>query len=119
MNNRLELPVCGDCPVCLARTHALLREPRGGVLLPGPAPTAAGLNRHAERFGPGMVAETADQYGIVVKVERASKTTSSRGPSLKTRVAGHVGAGLSAELIAELENLSPGRARRLIDEVTP
>lgn len=112
-------PLCGGdaCPDCLGRTHALLREPRGDVLLPGARPTAAGLERHALRFGPGMVAETAAQYGIAVAVERPKKTT-PRGPSLRARVAAHVEAGLGAELIAEMENLTPGRARRLIDETT-
>lgn len=65
-------PICGDCDVCLRRTNALLRGPDAGVItLDGaPVPTAAALEKHAERFGSLMVPETAAEYGLTVAVEK-------------------------------------------------
>lgn len=111
-------PICGDCPDCLAKTHRLLRLRRGPSLLPGPRPTAAQLERHAARFGPAMVAETAAELGIEVVVERERKPRKASGPSLRTRVAQLVADGYSVEAIAEIEDLSPSRARRLVGEIS-
>lgn len=82
------------------------------------APTTAELERHARRFGPEGVAELARQLGVDVRVERPASTRKrAKGPTLKQRVAAHVAEGRGVELIAEIENLSPSRARRLIEEV--
>lgn len=81
--------------------------------------TAAQLERHAKRFGPALVQETAAELGVTVNVEGAKAKGKARSATtLKERVAGHVAAGRSVELIAELENLSPSRARRIVQEVT-
>ena len=61
--------LCGDCPPCLAYTSDVLRVPPSPVTV-GPLPTVAGLQKHAERFGPELVAETAAQYGLTVEVKR-------------------------------------------------
>lgn len=91
----------------------------GGPLPPGPAPTAAGLERHARRFGPAQVAETAAQYGLSIAIERPRAARKGGGPSLKTRVARLVADGYSVEAIAEVEDLSPARARSLVEGANP
>lgn len=111
-------PLCGNCPACLEATRQLLGAPARPCLQERRAPTAAELERHAKRFGPAGVAETAAELGVDVQVERAARKRGVRGPTLKARVAEHVAAGRGIELIAELENLSPSRARRIVQEVT-
>lgn len=119
--NAAELPVYdGGHEARSAHSRFLAYLVRAGsrCLLPGPAPSAAQLERHARRFGPAQVAETAAEFGVSVAIERATrKPRLIAGPSLKQRVAGHVKAGRSVELIAEIEDLSPSRARRLVAEV--
>jgi hypothetical protein len=112
------LPICGNCDSCLARTRALLRVPPRRALLPGPRPTAAGLERHARKYGPEQVAETAAEYGVSIAIERPKRERKSRGPSLRTRVKQYVAQGYGPDVIAEMENLTPGRARRLVKEVS-
>lgn len=90
---------------------------RRDTLLPGPRPTARQLERHAEKFGPEGVAETAAELGISVTVARPVRVAGPRRPSLKSRVKALVEAGHSAETIAEIEDLTPQRARRLVEEV--
>lgn len=82
--------------------------------------TTAELERHARRFGPEGVEELAAELGVKVRLERpkAPARKRAKGPTLKERVAAHVAAGHGVELIAELENLSPSRARRLVQEVS-
>lgn len=113
-----ERAICGDCPRCRPLTLRLLRAgKRGRTLLPGDKPTAAALEKHATRFGPEQVAETAAEYGVSIAITRPKATRRVSGPSLKARVAGYVKDGYSVEVIAELEDLSPSRARRLVAEV--
>jgi hypothetical protein len=81
------------------------------------APTVASLERHAKRFGPSQVAETAAEWGLSVSLEKAPPKSSASGPPLKTRVATLLDAGHSVETIAEIEDLSPARARRLVEEI--
>lgn len=109
--------MCSECLANLRRNAHKLRVPRGRSLLLEPRPTAAGLERHARRFGPAQVPETAAQYGLTVAVER-ERAVRRGGPTLRQRVAEYVRDGHSAEVIAELEDLSPGRARRLVEEVS-
>lgn len=109
--------MCGNCRDNLRAHGWKLRPARQAGTLLEPRPTAAGLERHARRFGPAQVAETASQYGLAVAIERPKAAKRVSGPSLKTRVREHVEAGRSVELIAELEDLSPSRARRLVREV--
>lgn len=87
------------------------------MLLPGPRPTSAQLERHATRFGPEQVAETAAELGLSVTVERPRAPRKVRGPGLRERVAKLVAAGHGVEAIAEIEDLSPARARRLVEEI--
>ena len=109
---------CGDCPTCRERTAARLAATSSLHDRVKATPiTAERLERHAKRFGPEGVAETAAELGVDVTVERPKRKAARRGPTLKERVAGHIEAGHSVELIAELENLSPSRARRLVAEV--
>lgn len=110
--------MCGNCRDNLRANAAKLRVSRGASAMPGPAPTAAGLEAHARRYGPAQVAETAAQYGLSVTVERPKAARKVSGPSLKTRVAQLVADGYSADVIAEIEDLSPSRARRLVEEVS-
>lgn len=120
--NATELPAYDGGPVSRA-AHArflarIVRRGRGRSLLPGPAPTAAELEKHAARFGPEQVAETAAEYGISIAITRPKATRrGGGGPTLKQRVAGYVADGHTADVIAELEDLSPSRARRLVQEV--
>jgi hypothetical protein len=96
----------------------LVRTRRKTGLLLEPRPTAVGLERHAARFGPEQVAETAAEYGIAVAVERPVAARKVKGPTLRQRVADYVAGGHSADVIAELEDISPNRARQLVQEVT-
>ncbi len=78
-------------------------------------PTRAALLKHAERYGWEGVEEVALEYGISgVVAPRVKRTRSTRGPSLKKRIAGYLARGMSEAAIAEAENLSPSRARRLV-----
>jgi hypothetical protein len=80
-------------------------------------PTAAALERHARRFGPDQVPETAAEYGVSVAITRAKAAPrKARGASLPQRVAGYLRAGHDVDVIAELENLTPARAKRLVTE---
>jgi hypothetical protein len=110
-------PICGDCPDCRAATARLLRVPPGAVPCLGPTPTKTQLERHARRFGPDQVAETAAELGVDVEVERTTRRRVSRGPTLRQRVAGLVAAGHGAAIVAEMENLTPARARALVAEM--
>lgn len=113
-------PVCGDCGPCRVKTSALLRVPRstGDASVPGAKPvTAAALERHAKRFGPRQVHEVAAAHGLSVSVERPQRAPrGSRGPSLTKRVINMLRDGHTAETIAEVENLNPGRAKRVIEK---
>lgn len=109
-------PPCGSCPACLEATRQLLEAPPRECLQARRAPTAAELERHARRFGPEGVEQTATELGVKVAVARPTRRRTARGPTLKERVAGHLAAGRSVELIAELESLSPTRARRIARE---
>lgn len=109
-------PICGNCPTCLPRTNRLLRTAPAPRLLPGPAPTAAGLERHAAKFGPEGVAEVAAEYGLSVAVQRPTRHRTPRGLSLPARVATYLRDGHGVDVIAELENLSPARAKKLVSE---
>lgn len=112
---------CGSCPDCLDHTKRVLTPPRPRQvgLTGAKPPTRAALERHGERFGWAGVAEVAAQHGISVTVPRQAGARGSRGPTLKQRVATMVADGHSADFIAEVEDLSPSRARRLVAESTP
>lgn len=61
---------CGNCPPCMERLAALLTTPaRDVVAFDFRPPTKAELQKHAEKFGPLMVPETAAEYGLTVKVK--------------------------------------------------
>jgi hypothetical protein len=61
---------CGECPTCLERTRAaLIRADVAARSTPLPAPTRAELLKHAEKFGPLLVNETAAEHGLDVKVK--------------------------------------------------
>lgn len=78
-------------------------------------PTARSLKRHGERYGWEGVAEIAAEYGISLMIPKPEKdeTKPKRGPSLKKRIQEYLERELSWTAIAELENLSPRRAREL------
>jgi hypothetical protein len=77
-------------------------------------PTRDALLKHAAKYGWEGVEEVALEYGISgVVAPRVKRVRSTRGPSLKKRIAGYLARGMSVEAIAEAENLSPSRARRL------
>jgi hypothetical protein len=84
-------------------------------------PTVAALEKHAARFGAEGVAEVAAEHGLVVNlkgaaaVERRVKRGRRRG-SLPKQVAELIGRGASVDSIAETLDLSPSRARRLVNE---
>src|SRR5689334_2598021 len=103
--------MCSECLANLRRHGVTLSAP---APRPTAAPTAEALERHARKFGPALVAETAQEFGLTVDVE-APKVARVRRPSLKQRVAKLVAAGHSVEVIAEVENLSPARARKLVE----
>lgn len=121
----MDRPICGhlDCGVCVARMRRILRVPRAAhVDLPGAtAPTAAALERHAAKFGPAQVAETAVQFGLVVDLKDArpdphrAKRGKRRG-NVQKQVAELLERGTSVEGIAEALDLSPSRARRLVND---
>lgn len=110
-----------SCPACQhghgRRVMRLARPTRKPGLRVGPRPTGAALERHAAKYGPEQVAETAAEWGLAVAISRPKARRASRGPSLKTRVARLVAEGHGVDTIAEIENLSPTRARALVKEV--
>jgi hypothetical protein len=107
--------MCSECLANLQRHALTFRAPTPRSTTP--APTAEALERHARRFGPALVTETAAEFGLEVEVPGAPQKKRVRGPSLKERVRRLVDAGHSADVIAEIEDLSPARARRLVEEV--
>jgi len=121
----MDRPICGhlDCGVCVARMRRILsvaRAPR--VDLPGAtAPTAAALERHARKFGRAQVAETAAEFGLTVNLgdakvmEPRAKRGKRRG-NVPKQVAELLERGTSVEGIAEALDLSPSRARRLVND---
>lgn len=113
----MERAICGACGPCLAITLRKLRTARPPRVMPGAAPTAARLERHAARFGPEQVAETAAEYGVSVAITRPRAAPRRiRGASLKQRVAAYLTQGHTPEVIAEMEKLSPRRTRDLINQ---
>jgi hypothetical protein len=88
--------------------------PAGVAPCLGPTPTRAALEKHAARFGPDQVAETAAELGVDVEVAPRARTRRPTGPTLRQRVATLVAAGHGAAVVAEAENLSPARARELV-----
>lgn len=103
------------CAECQERARKALDAPP--ARRPRPAPTASQLERHAKRFGPEGVAETAQELGVDVSVERPATRRSTRRPGLKARVSALVAQGHGVDVVAEVENLSPARARRIVEEV--
>lgn len=110
--------ICGNCPACLDRTNAILSAP---APRPKPAgPTAEQLHRHAERFGPELVKETAKELGVDLrlrKVEPKPKRQRRTGPSLREQVAELHGRGMMPAAIADVCNISDRRAAELIREL--
>ena len=121
----MDRPICGhlDCGVCAPRVRRFLRVPRARrVDLPGACPpTAAALERHARKFGPAGVAEVAAEFGLTVDLGNARRIerrpTRRRSTGQRDRIADLVARGASVESIAEVEDLSPSRARRLIEDL--
>lgn len=121
----MDRPICGhlDCGVCVPRVRRFLRAPRAGRAdLPGAVvPTTTALEHHARKFGPEGVAEVAAEHGLTVDlsgattVERRVKRGARRG-SLPRQVAELLDRGTSVDGIAEALDLSPSRARRLVNE---
>ena len=108
---------CSHCQHRQARLLArLCVSPRTVVV--GERPTTAGLEKHARRFGRAFVAETAAELGIAVTLAPPEPRRRTRGPSLKQRVARLLAGGHDVEAIAEVENLTPSRARRLVEELS-
>lgn len=112
-------PYDGGCVSRMAHSRFLTRLCRTAGSRAWPRPTTAQLERHARRFGPEQVAETAAEHGLVVTVERSVRASVSGGPTIRQRVARLVEEGHDVNAVAEIEDLSPARARRLVEEVTP
>lgn len=107
------------CEECIARMRELLKGPPPAPgRIPASAPTAASLEKHARRFGREQVAETAAELGIEVEVETPTRRARAKGPTLKERVRVYLMAGHGVETIAELEKMTPARARKIIEEVS-
>lgn len=121
----MDRPICGhlDCGVCVVRMRRFLRPPRAErVDLPGAdVPNAKALERHARKFGAEGVAEVAAECDLVVDlagavtIERKVKRGRKRG-SLPKQVGELLARGATVESIAETLDLSPSRARRLVNE---
>lgn len=126
---------CSTCSECRSRTRQALR-PRARaavVTVPGlTKPTRAALEKHAasryadpKRVGEDNAKKTieavlrvAAECGITVSVEKIKSTkVNSRGPSLKDRIREHLSEGHDIDFIAEMENITPSRARRLVAEM--
>lgn len=60
---------CGECLPCLERTHSLLRSRPVVRTRTLAAPTKAELLKHAEKFGPLLVNETAAEHGLELRVK--------------------------------------------------
>lgn len=110
-------PLCGECPACIEATARCIGRTPAAQRQARPAPTKAELERHAKRFGPEGVLETAEELGVDVAVERPRRKRGARRPTLNARVAELLTQGHGVDVIAEIENLSPSRARRIIKEV--
>jgi hypothetical protein len=82
-----------------------------------PAPTAAQLLKHAAKFGPEMVNETAAQFGV--KMPRLAVETPKRqrrsGPTVNAQVLELHSRGSVPAAIADTLNLSDRRVRGILD----
>lgn len=116
---------------CRRATHRLLTPPRRrGVVVAGmTTPTKKELTQHLKRYanpekvGAANAAETvrivgevAAAYGIRIDLPRIDLPRKERRPGLKARIKEQLERGASWDSIAETENLSPSRARRLRTE---
>jgi hypothetical protein len=111
--------MCPNCQDNLRRNAAKVTTPRGRALLAGcPPPTVAGLERHARRFGPARVPETAAQLGLTASAEREPPVRKVGRPPLRQRDKALVDAGHGVVVIAEIDDLTPCRARRFVKEVS-
>lgn len=121
---------CGNanCMRCRRRFARALRVPGGTRLAtPGEKPvTAAALEAHVARYtGDKVPAEAARstiaaalavaaEHGLTLNIAKPPRERKSRGPSLRKRVAQLVADGYDAEQVAEIEDLTPHRARDLV-----
>jgi hypothetical protein len=129
------MAICSICVDCIERTRAKLRPQarRETIAVPGlTTPTRASLEKHVARFAdPKKVGEenakktieavmaVANDHGITLSVKpiKSVKQISLRRPPLKDRIREHLAEGHSIDYIAEMEDLSPSRARRLVAEI--
>lgn len=117
---------------CRRATSRLLTPRRvRGVVVPGAeAPTKKSLLQHVKRYadptkvGPEnavetvrIVGELAAQHGITIDLPRIELPRKERRPGLRARIASHLERGVGWDTIAEMENLSASRARRLRTEL--
>ena len=116
---------CGNCAKCTRElreiSHEWMRRSPVAPVLDAPEVTRVKLLRHAARHGWDQVVETAAEHGIYLTPPPKERATSKRakGPTLKERIAEMLERkpDTKVETIAEVENLSPSRARRLVAEV--
>jgi hypothetical protein len=111
-----ERPLCGDCPACLERTAALLAADEPEHRLCEGAPSAERLLRHAERFGPELVKETAAELGVSLRVKAGPRPKRRRRTSaeLLAQVAELRSRGLLPAAIADALNVSDRRVRDVL-----
>lgn len=116
--------MCSSCIDCIAIIRRVLTPRRVAAhRVPGSTPpTAQQLMRHGKRYGWEGVAETAAEYGIAVTLPEEARRKPQRarrvGPTLRQRIATMLEEGRGPDFIAEAEDLSPSRTRRLIAEIT-
>jgi hypothetical protein len=80
-------------------------------------PTVEAFHRHAERFGPELVRDTAAAFGIDLRARNtAAKPKRQRrtGPSLKSQVLELRGRGIMPTAIADALNISDRRVREIL-----
>lgn len=122
----LKRPICGSCLDCLRITN-LLSRPRKkdtGVAVPGTTkPTAKALKKHGEKFGWNGVAEVGSAYGIDIKVPKGAEMVKEKKKrkvstkEIKQRIRTYLEEERSLDYIAEIESISPSRARKLVREL--
>jgi len=83
------------------------------------APTSEALHRHAERFGPDFVKETAEAYGIDLRnvsarPKSAEKRTRRTTETLKTKVLNLHARGVVPTAIADVLNVSDRRVKEIL-----
>ena len=103
-----------------ATRHEIVHYADGRFDIPTLRPTPEQLHRHAERFGPESVQETADMYGIDLSIRKRTGQPKRRrrtSEELRRDVAELRGRGMVPLAIADTLNVSDRRVSEILREL--